>query len=255
MTEQVQRCQPAVPAAAGAATWEDSHQAELEYQQEGRLKRKLQALKDGTLLPEEADNELETFIETLAAKKSELLKAPGITAKEQKKDVLHAGPSRPGFLSPNARGNQDLKVFVCAGVVGAKKLVDGLNLGHVRDPGMANVIVTETLRKLPETVHLAAGLRGSYVVDIAALHGQERCLCFKFKPSGHLKRHIWISDDFKKEGLSLLLTSRLRVYGRRMGTSTLHCGMSWRNACLAADGAFWIRWTNSFMAKGSRTWP
>ena len=69
---------------------------------------------------------------------------------------------------------------------------------------MADIVVTETLGKLPETVHLAAGLRGSYVMDIAALRGQERCLSFKFKPSGHLKRHIWISDDFKKEGVVIL---------------------------------------------------
>ena len=206
VTEQIQNRGATVPEAAGAdSTWEATHQAELTYQQQGRLKRKLQALKDGTLLPDEADDELETFIQTLAAKKSELLKAPGITAKERKKDELHAGPSRPRFLNPkDSRGNQDLKVFVCAGVVGAKKLVDGLNLSQAREPGMADIVVTETLGKLPETVHLAAGLRGSYVMDIAALRGQERCLSFKFKPSGHLKRHIWISDDFKKEGVVIL---------------------------------------------------
>ena len=205
VTEQIQNRGATVPEAAGADSWEATHQAEMKYQQEGRLKRKLQALKDGTLLPDEADDELETFIQTLAAKKSELLNAPSITAKERKKDELHAGPRRPRFLNPkDSQGNQDLKVFVCAGVVGAKKLVDGLNLGQAQDPGMADIVLTETLGKLPETVHLAAGLRGSYIMNTAALRGHECCLCFKFKPSGQLKRHIWISDDFKKEWVVIL---------------------------------------------------
>lgn len=174
----------------------DAAKAELEFQREGRMERKLQALKDGHLLPEEADEELESFIQHLAAKKSALLNPPDLSAGEKKRDLLYRGPSKPWFLQD--AGQARVPAFICAGVSGAVRPAQDLGMQMVNFAGDADVVIATDLKSLPELVQLCAVLRGSYVLDLPMLRGRPG-LCLKFKGVGHLKRHVWLSRAFKQE--------------------------------------------------------
>ena len=174
----------------------ETAKAELKFQLDGRMERKLQALKDGHLLPEEADEELELFIRQLAAKKSALLKPPDLSAGEKKRDLLYSGPSKPWFLENTAQAT--VPAFVCPGVSGAVRPAQDSGMQMVSFAGDADVVITKDLKSLPELVQLCAVLRGSYVLDLPMLRGRPG-LCLKFKGVGHLKRYVWLSPAFKQE--------------------------------------------------------
>ena len=180
----------ACPDSSGGV-WDESHEKEAGYQRESRLKRKLQALKDGLLLPHEADDELEQFILKLQGKQQ--LNPAELTQNEKRKNALYKGVEKPKFLN----GPVKVSAFICPGANPGVSLTD--IIAPVRDHCFAQVIVTKSLKTLPETVHLSAALRGAYVMDSASLTGKPG-LCFKFKGTGHLKRSVWASVDFKKVG-------------------------------------------------------
>ncbi|CAJ1402004.1 unnamed protein product [Effrenium voratum] len=157
------------------------------------LKEKVVALRDGHLLPEEADDELESFLQLLADKKSELLRRPAITAKERKKDLIYSGFQQPGFIQGTG---EVLKTCVSPGVPhGPARALGKLALQH--DPCEARVIVAHDMHSLPEKFHWCAVLRGSFIVDTAMLSGQKG-LCVKMKGIAHLKRFVWASMEFKQ---------------------------------------------------------
>ena len=174
----------------------ETAKAELKFQLEGRMERKLQALQDGHLLPEEADEELEAFIQQLAAKKSALLNPPDLSAAEKKRDLLYRGPSKPWFLENTAQAT--LPAYICPGVSGAVRPAQDLGMQMVDFAGDADVIIAKDMKSLPELVQLCAVLRGSYVLDLPVLQGRPG-LCLKFKGVGHLKRYVWPSQGFKQE--------------------------------------------------------
>ena len=70
--------------------WGDTHEREAKFQSASRLKRKVQALRDGVLLPSEADQELEDYIRNMKAP----LPANQITTKERNKNTLYKGPEK-----------------------------------------------------------------------------------------------------------------------------------------------------------------
>ena len=178
--------------------WGASHEAEARFQRENTLRRKVQALKDGHLLPAEGDDELEAFILALKPKDA-LLQAASITAEERKKRRLYMGPATPQFMSTDTADGQTA-AYVCPGAA-ALPLLRARNLQRAHAPEEANVfVVAEELGDLPEPAHLCAILRGAYVVNVALLRdGSGQGLCLKFKGVGHLKRHVWVSDKFKED--------------------------------------------------------
>lgn len=268
MQEAVQKCRGSVPADGGVnhEAWKASHQKEADYQKAARLKRKVQALKDGLLLPQEADDELESFILQLDAKKSEFLKPPDLTAEEKRRNKLYAGPTKPAFVM-TGQGN-GVKAFLCPGVQHAP--ARDLGMVVVQRPDVADVIVAENLQSLKEEPHLRASLRGSYVLSPATLRGQPG-FCIKFAGVGRMKRFVWASQDFKEETWSILSSTFVifvvslagvmsravpwrvcEIGPRRILTSILPCGMLWMTALSPLPGNGWTRWT-SFCWVGDRS--
>ena len=93
--------------------WGDTHEREAKFQSASRLKRKVQALRDGVLLPSEADQELEDYIRNMKAP----LPANQITTKERNKNTLYKGPEKAGFLAGD--DGMHVTAFVCTGAHGA----------------------------------------------------------------------------------------------------------------------------------------
>ncbi|CAK9105433.1 unnamed protein product, partial [Durusdinium trenchii] len=172
----------------------NTHEKEAKLQAEGRLKRKVQALRDGVLLPSEADQELEDYIQRMKVP----LAANQLTTKEKNKNILYAGPKKPSFLDEDT-GGRHVMAFVRQGAGTAAQKARDLGMQIVHDPGLANIILAKSFKSIPEIVLLCAVLRGCYIMDAAALDGCARSLCCKLCPTTQLKRKVWVSADFKED--------------------------------------------------------
>jgi len=168
--------------------WGDTHEREAKFQSASRLKRKVQALRDGVLLPSEADQELEDYIRNMKAP----LPANQITTKERNKNTLYKGPEKAGFLAGD--DGMHVTAFVCTGAS-----TRGLGIQIVSDPGLANLILAKNYKSIPGPILLCAALRGCYIMDAAALDGGDRFLCCKLNQTSQLQRHIWVSAGFKED--------------------------------------------------------
>lgn len=176
------------------STWDESHEKEATFQRQSRLKRKVEALQNGLLLPEDADDELELF--TLQMKQPKQSRG-SLTREEQKKDVLYKGPQLPGFLTDQDANRAT--AFICPGARNAVSVCRRLGMTITHDVGMANVIACVNLRSVPETVLITAALRGSYVLDTKMLEHCSGGLCLKFVGAVQLQRFVWASLDFKQD--------------------------------------------------------
>ena len=183
---------------AGSSCWGVTHEREVKFQSESRLKRKVQALRDGVLLPSEADQELEDYILNM----KEPLPPDQLTGKEKKKNILYRGPQKASFLSVPDHCRH-VTAFMCRGAGSAAQRARGLGMQMVDDPGLANVILAKNFTAVPEVVRLCAALRGSYIMDVAALSGGNPCLCCKFCQTEQLKRNVWVSAAFKQDSTHL----------------------------------------------------
>lgn len=173
--------------------WGDTHEREAKFQSASRLKRKVQALRDGVLLPSEADQELEDYIRNMKAP----LPANQITTKERNKNTLYKGPEKAGFLAGD--DGMHVTAFVCTGASSAAQKARGLGIQIVSDPGLANLILAKNYKSIPEPILLCAALRGCYIMDAAALDGGDRFLCCKLNQTSQLQRHVWVSAGFKED--------------------------------------------------------
>lgn len=176
------------------STWDESHEKEATFQRQSRLKRKVEALQNGLLLPEEADEELEQFISQM---KQPMQSRDSLTREEQKKNALHQGPQLPEFLT--AQDSSHLTAFVCPGTRNGVSVCRRLGMTMTRDVGLANVIACVNLRSVPETVLITAALRGTYVLDTKILEHGSGGLCLKFVGATQLQRFVWASLDFKQD--------------------------------------------------------
>lgn len=162
---------------SSGGVWDESHEKEAAYQREKRLKRKVEALKEGLLLPHEADDELEQFILQLQAKNQKQLDPAELTSNERKKNILYKGVEKPTFLN----GPVKVSAFICPGASAGMSLNDVVT--PVKDHCFAQVIVTKSLKTLPETIHLSAALRGAYVM---ILHRSLGSLAFASSSMGRV---------------------------------------------------------------------
>ncbi|CAK9104835.1 unnamed protein product [Durusdinium trenchii] len=209
--------------------WGNTHEKEAKLQAEGRLKRKVQALRDGVLLPSEADQELEDYIQRMKVP----LAANQLTTKEKNKNILYAGPKRPSFLDEDT-GGRHVMAFVCQGAGTAAQKARDLGMQIVHDPGLANIILAKSFKSIPEIVLLCAVLRGCYIMDAAALDGCARSLCCKLCPTTQLKRKVWVSADFKEENNAIYTMLRHVV-----DECTIKPGWHWLDSvdeCLQGKG-------------------
>lgn len=271
--------------------WGNTHEKEAKLQAEGRLKRKVQALRDGVLLPSEADQELEDYIQRMKVP----LAANQLTTKEKNKNILYAGPKRPSFLDEDT-GGRHVMAFVCQGAGTAAQKARDLGMQIVHDPGLANIILAKSFKSIPEIVLLCAVLRGCYIMDAAALDGCARSLCCKLCPTTQLKRKVWVSADFKEDHAVVsndnvmsvffqnmpcvvLIVCRPEVFAkcsiftrtsksqesiiflifkwcasRRTTRFTPCCDMLWMSAPSSLGGTGWTLLTSACRAKVSSSW-
>ena len=141
------------------------------------MKRKLDALKEKTLLPEEADSEFEDWLVRTSAKRE-------ANAKRQNwKEETSEAALRPGKM-PSARELQQLNVHVDPALPNreqVKRHARLLGVPITLDIRLAKVFVVADVANPGQCVTWRAMLVGGYVMQPSCLleHGTSPCLKYK----------------------------------------------------------------------------
>jgi hypothetical protein len=157
------------------------------------MKRKLDALKEKTLLPEEADSEFEDWLVRTSAKRV-------ANAKRQKwKEETSEAALRPGKM-PSACEMQQLNVHVDPALPNreqVKRQARLLGVPVTLDIRCAQVFVVADVVNPGDHITWRAIMVGGYIMrpDCLLKHGTFPCL--KYKPALSTIRHVWVSDGFK----------------------------------------------------------
>ena len=186
----------ALPAASDPADLPPSLQKELQFQMRKLQQRKVEAFRDGALVPAEVDDNLREAVAADVAGARERAKKRATGERRLERLRKHAACNWDALRGRSAW----VAVAMGAAVAAALEL---RGLLTVQDPNDADVFVVEDPTTLAEQIQLLSGCKGLHVLGCTRLVAGDQGAFFVMERALRLRRILWATGGFQAEHSSL----------------------------------------------------
>ncbi len=184
---------PSAPDVERGAGWTEAHEEEMQFNRDKERKRKVEAYRQGELLPEEKDASM-----AQAAADARGTMAHNFAAKMRKRRRVVAALTGGWPPKPCLQGQ---KVYIATSVPpdGGELLraVAGALMTRVVDPCAANILVAPDPAAVGRTLHWAAAMHGLWIATPELLTCG-RGSAIKYVAAVSKRRKIWVSQAFQE---------------------------------------------------------
>ena len=177
----------------GNRLWTEAHVAEQNFQVQKNRKRKLEAYKQGLILPEECSAALTRQVAEETAKQNKSLRARASNLRRQTDHIADQLPARNELLRARLQIGSVASLPADWDTVYARlEMRDALTLQE------ATIHVCDNPWKASSLATFSAVLMGRWILTPSVVVGQ-RGAALKFSSALSKKRKVWVSESFQKQ--------------------------------------------------------